>query len=108
MEQMALFVVVAVLAILVILVLLFGRDNPSKDIYESIPELRKIATLYQNSGLGTEAQIFLYHWQEIQRNIRKMRGERREKFLANLYYTRVQPMLEAHKRFQQQTRRNKK
>ncbi|HLD96677.1 MAG TPA: hypothetical protein VI794_03135 [Patescibacteria group bacterium] len=109
MEQEALLAVIVILVILlVVFVLASGREDPPKDIYRSIPELREIIARYPDSKLGEEAEIFLIKWQGMQKKIKRMGGEERKKLLSDIYYTRVQPMLEAHKRFQQQTRRNKK
>ena len=81
----------------------------ARALAKSIPKLREIAKQYPREQVGREAQIFMFNWaSELEPRVNKMRGSSREKFLASLYYTRVFPILEEHKRLQQQTRRDTK
>jgi len=86
-----------------------SQASRARALTKSIPKLREIAKQYPREQVGREAQIFLFNWAaELEPRVNKMRGSSREKFLASLYYTRVFPILEEHKRLQQQTRRDTK
>ncbi|NIT04451.1 hypothetical protein GTO10_06150 [Candidatus Saccharibacteria bacterium] len=74
----------------------------AKALDESIEELRKIAREYPGHTLGQEARRFLGEWDEMQDRIRKMEGQERRKFLSDLHYARVKPILE---RFAEEERR---
>lgn len=107
----------AFILLLAVFVLTYGRGGSTragldqaflaKDIYKSIPRIREIVNMSPRNKLWEEAETFLIDWQRMQRSIRRMGRERRQKFLADLYYTRVEPILKAHQDLQKQ-RRNKK
>ena len=112
MSVIASVLIVALVAILAGVIWSQGKGNPiksganrssrSKALRNSIPQLRKIASRYHRQPVGQQAQIFLFGWQRIQEEIKRMGREKRERRLAALYYTRVQPILEAYEKIQKE------
>lgn len=106
MDTLVLIVIVALLATLAGVIWFSGKENPiksgasrssrAKAFRASLPQLREIASRHQRHPVGHQAQIFLFEWNRIRNEIQRMGRDQRERRLADLYYARVQPILEAY------------